>query len=117
VVISAVALLTLGLVLTAMRTVIVAFVIGASVIAFRSLRGVYKVVFTFALFFGSPVARGPLRTQAALVESWQTPESRHSHLYRRSVSMSANNGAAADADQGSTESSRQTVDTSPPERA
>jgi hypothetical protein len=45
------ALLTLGLVLTAMRTVIVAFVIGASVIAWRSLRGVYKLVFTFALFF------------------------------------------------------------------
>ena len=49
--IAAAALLTLGLVLTAMRTVIVAFVIGASVIAWRSLRGVYKVVFTFALFF------------------------------------------------------------------
>ena len=43
--------LTLGLVLTAMRTVIVAFVIGAALIAWRSLRGVYKVVFTFALFF------------------------------------------------------------------
>lgn len=51
VMISAVALLTLGLVLTAMRTVIVAFVIGASVIAFKSLRGGYKVIFTFALFF------------------------------------------------------------------
>ena len=49
--IAAASFLTLGLVLTAMRTVIVAFVIGASVIAFRSLRGVYKVVFTFALFF------------------------------------------------------------------
>ena len=47
----AAALLTLGLVFTAMRTVIVAFVIGAAVIAFRSLRGTYKVVFTFALFF------------------------------------------------------------------
>ena len=47
----AASLLTLGLVLTAMRTVIVAFVIGASLIAWRSLRGVYKVVFTFALFF------------------------------------------------------------------
>ncbi|HEV8167997.1 MAG TPA: hypothetical protein VGP59_01590, partial [Pyrinomonadaceae bacterium] len=35
----AVALLTMGLVFTAMRTVIVAFVIGASVIALRSLRG------------------------------------------------------------------------------
>ncbi|HVF23650.1 MAG TPA: O-antigen ligase family protein, partial [Pyrinomonadaceae bacterium] len=44
-------LLTMGLVFTAMRTVIIAFVIGASVIAFRSLRGTMKVVFTFALFF------------------------------------------------------------------
>ena len=49
--IAAASLLTLGLVLTAMRTVIVAFVIGASLIAWRSVRGVYKVVFTFALFF------------------------------------------------------------------
>lgn len=49
--IGAVSLVTLGLVLTAMRTVIVAFVIGASLVAWRSLRGVYKVVFTFALFF------------------------------------------------------------------
>lgn len=48
---AAVAVLTLGLVFTAMRTVIVAFVIGACVIAWRSLRGVYKVVFTFAVFF------------------------------------------------------------------
>jgi O-antigen ligase len=48
---TAAALLTLGLVFTAMRTVIVAFVIGACVIAWRSLRGAYKVVFTFALFF------------------------------------------------------------------
>ena len=47
----AVALLTMGLVFTAMRTVIIAFAIGASVIAFRSLRGVLKVIFTFALFF------------------------------------------------------------------
>ena len=47
----AVALLTMGLVFTAMRTVIIAFVIGASVIALRSLRGALKVVFTFALFF------------------------------------------------------------------
>ena len=47
----AVALLTMGLVFTAMRTVIVAFAIGASVIALRSLRGALKVVFTFALFF------------------------------------------------------------------
>ena len=44
-------LLTLGLVFTAMRTVIVAFVIGASLIAWRSLPRVSKVVFTFALFF------------------------------------------------------------------
>jgi O-antigen ligase len=46
----AAALLTVGLVFTAMRTVIVAFVIGAVVIAFRSLPRTYKVVFTFALF-------------------------------------------------------------------
>ena len=49
--IAAAALLMFGIVLTAMRTVIVAFVIGASLIAWRSLRGVYKLVFTFALFF------------------------------------------------------------------
>lgn len=48
---AAVALLTMGLVFTAMRTVIVAFAIGASVVALRSLRGALKVVFTFALFF------------------------------------------------------------------
>jgi O-Antigen ligase/PDZ domain len=48
---AAAAILTLGLVFTAMRTVIVAFVIGACVIAWRSLRGAYKVVFTSALFF------------------------------------------------------------------
>jgi O-antigen ligase len=47
----ALGLLTMGLVFTAMRTVIVAFVIGASVIALRSLRGAMKVVFTFAVFF------------------------------------------------------------------
>ncbi|HEX6718632.1 MAG TPA: PDZ domain-containing protein, partial [Pyrinomonadaceae bacterium] len=47
----AAALLTAGLIFTAMRTVIVAFVIGASVIALRSLRGALKVVFTFVLFF------------------------------------------------------------------
>jgi len=47
----AAALLTAGIVFTAMRTVIVAFVIGASVIAIRSLRGKMKIVFTFALFF------------------------------------------------------------------
>ncbi len=47
----AAALLTAGIVFTAMRTVIVAFVIGAIVIAFRSLRGKMKIAFTFALFF------------------------------------------------------------------
>src|SRR6185312_8677881 len=47
---AAAALLTAGLVFTAMRTVIVAFVIGASVMALRSLRATMKVVFTFALF-------------------------------------------------------------------
>ena len=49
--IAAAAIVTMGLVFTAMRTVIVAFVIGACVIAWRSLRGGYKVVFTFAVFF------------------------------------------------------------------
>ena len=44
-------LLSLGLVFTAMRTVIVAFALAAGVIAWRSLRGTPKVVFTFALFF------------------------------------------------------------------
>ena len=34
-----------------MRTVVVAFAIGAAAIAWRSLRGAYKVGFTFALFF------------------------------------------------------------------
>jgi hypothetical protein len=48
---AAVFVLIAGLVFTAMRTVIVAFVVGACLIAWRSLRGVYKVVFTFALFF------------------------------------------------------------------
>jgi O-Antigen ligase/PDZ domain len=47
----AVALLALGLAFTAMRTVIVAFAIGACVVAWRSLRGAHKVVFVFALFF------------------------------------------------------------------
>ncbi|HEX5882972.1 MAG TPA: PDZ domain-containing protein, partial [Pyrinomonadaceae bacterium] len=47
----AAAVLTVGLVFTAMRTVILAFVIAASVIAFRSLLPTAKVVFTFALFF------------------------------------------------------------------
>ncbi len=43
--------LTVGIALTAMRTVLVAFVIGASVIAWRAARGIAKVVLTFALFF------------------------------------------------------------------
>ena len=47
----AVALLTMGIVFTSMRTVLVAFAIGATVIAWRSLRGAYRVAFTFALFF------------------------------------------------------------------
>ena len=49
--IAAVAVLTVGIVLTAMRTVMIAFAIGAVVIAWRSLRGAYRVAFTFALFF------------------------------------------------------------------
>jgi O-antigen ligase len=48
---AAVVVLTAGLVFTAMRTVIVAFVIAACLIAWRSLRGAYKIAFTFALFF------------------------------------------------------------------
>lgn len=47
----AASLLTMGILLTAMRTVIIAFVIGAGVIAWRSLGGALKVVITFALFF------------------------------------------------------------------
>lgn len=47
---AAAAILTLGIVFTAMRTVLIAFAIGATVIAWRSLRGVYKAAFTFALF-------------------------------------------------------------------
>jgi len=46
----AAALLTAALVFTAMRTVIIAFVIGACVMALRSLRATSRVVFTFALF-------------------------------------------------------------------
>jgi O-antigen ligase/polysaccharide polymerase Wzy-like membrane protein len=51
IVIVGLAILTMGLVFTAMRTVVVAFVIGASLIALRSLRGALKVAFTFVLFF------------------------------------------------------------------
>lgn len=49
--ICATAILTMGIVFTAMRTVVVAFAIGATLIAWRSLRGAYKVAFTFAIFF------------------------------------------------------------------
>ena len=48
---AALVLLTMGLVFTSMRTVIIAFAIGASVIAWQSLRGKLKLVFTFLLFF------------------------------------------------------------------
>jgi O-antigen ligase/polysaccharide polymerase Wzy-like membrane protein/PDZ domain-containing protein len=47
----AVVLLALGLVFTAMRTVIVAFALGACVIAWASLRGAYKLAFVLGLFF------------------------------------------------------------------
>jgi hypothetical protein len=47
---AATVVITAGIAFTAMRTVLVAFVIGASVIAWRSLRGAPKVVFTAALF-------------------------------------------------------------------
>jgi hypothetical protein len=43
-------ILTVGIVLTAMRTVLVALLIGSGVIASRSLRGLPKLVFTAALF-------------------------------------------------------------------
>ena len=56
-------LLTAGLVFTAMRTVVVAFVIGASVIAWRSLRGALKLGFVFVLF---------LVLAFAAVVVWQT---------------------------------------------
>ena len=46
----AAAVLGVGIAFTAMRTVLVAFVIGASLIAWRSLRGFPKVIFTAALF-------------------------------------------------------------------
>jgi O-antigen ligase len=49
--IGAAAILTMGIVFTAMRTVVIAFAVGATLIAWRSLRGAYKVAFTFALFF------------------------------------------------------------------
>lgn len=52
-------ILAVGVVFTAMRTVLVAFAIGASLIAWRSLRGVPKVVFVAVLFlvigFGAAV--------------------------------------------------------------
>jgi len=43
--------LVLGIALTAMRTVLVAFVLGACLIAWRSARGIVKVALTFAMFF------------------------------------------------------------------
>lgn len=49
--IGAAAILVMGIVFTAMRTVVIAFAIGAVVMAWRSLRGGYRVAFTFALFF------------------------------------------------------------------
>jgi hypothetical protein len=68
--IAATVLLTMGIVFTAMRTVLVAFAIGATVIAWRSLRGVYKAAFTFALFlvlaFGAVVV-SQTRAQDALL--------------------------------------------------
>jgi len=42
--------LAVAIAFTAMRTVLVAFVIGASLIAWRTLRGIPKLVFTAALF-------------------------------------------------------------------
>jgi O-antigen ligase len=42
--------LATGIALTAMRTLVVSFAIGAAVIAWRSLQGKAKVVFTFVLF-------------------------------------------------------------------
>lgn len=47
----ATAILTMGIVFTSMRTVVAAFAIGAAVIAWRALRGAYKIAFTFALVF------------------------------------------------------------------
>ena len=65
----AAAILALGIVFTAMRTVLIAFTLGASLIAWRSLRGVPKLVFTAALFlvigFGA-VAVWETRGQNAL---------------------------------------------------
>lgn len=66
----ATSLLTLGISFTAMRTVLLAFVLGASVIAWRSLHGLAKAVFTFALFFVlafGAVVVSQTRAQNALV--------------------------------------------------
>ena len=46
----AAAILATGIAFTAMRTVLLAFAIGATVIAWRALRGTPKLVFTAALF-------------------------------------------------------------------
>jgi len=63
-------ILIMGIVFTAMRTVVVAFVIGAAVMAWRSLRGGYKLAFTVALFgvlgFGAVVV-SQTRARDALV--------------------------------------------------
>ena len=47
----AVFLTTVGIALTAMRTVLMAFVAGAFLIAWRSTRGMAKLAVTFAIFF------------------------------------------------------------------
>jgi O-Antigen ligase len=47
----AVFIIALGIALTAMRTTLVAFVAGAFFVAWRSTRGVAKLVVTFAIFF------------------------------------------------------------------
>jgi hypothetical protein len=73
---AAAAVLTFGILFTAMRTVMVAFAIGACVIAWRSLRGAYKFVFIFALFF--VLAFGALvvwQTRARDALSLQDPSS------------------------------------------
>lgn len=63
-------ILGLGIALTAMRTVLIAFVIGACVTAWRSLRGIPKVVFTSAIFlvlgFGAVVV-WQTRAESALM--------------------------------------------------
>ena len=65
-------LLALGIGLTAMRTVVIAFVLAAMVIAWRSLRGIPKAVFTLALFLVlafSAVVVWQTRARAAMILS------------------------------------------------